>query len=61
MRAPFEALAGLVAVLHTPGVWFGRDLTVAFDGRASFKVPTPIGNRSWLGSPCLARASLVIR
>ena len=49
MRALFEVLAGPVAAPRTPGVRFGRYLTVAFDGCVSFKVPDTDRNRSWLG------------
>ena len=53
--ALFEGLAGLVAAPHTPGVRFGSDRTVAFDGCASNEAPDTDRNRSWLDK---LRASL---
>lgn len=55
VKALFEALAGPVAARRTPGVWFGRYRTVAFDGCVSFKVADTERNRAWLGK---LRASL---
>lgn len=48
-HALFEALAGPVAQLHTPGVRFGRYRTVAFDGCVSTKAADSAANPSWLG------------
>lgn len=55
LKALFEVLAGPVAAALTPGVWFRRYRTIAFDGWVSFKVPDTERNRGWLGK---LRASL---
>lgn len=45
----FGLLAGPVGRPRSPGVYFGRYRTVAFDGCRSIKVPDTARNRAWLG------------
>ena len=49
LKALFEVLAGPLGQPSTPGAWFGRYRTVAFDGCKSVKVPDTPRNRGWLG------------
>lgn len=49
VRALFEVLAGPLARPTTPGVRFGPNRTVSFDGCSSTKVPDSERNRGWLG------------
>jgi hypothetical protein len=49
VKALFEVLAGPLGQPPTPGAWFGRYRTVAFDGCKSVKVPDTPRNRGWLG------------
>ncbi|MGH3636557.1 MAG: IS4 family transposase, partial [Mycobacterium sp.] len=49
LRHLFGLLAGPVGRPRTPGVYFGRYRTVAFDGCRSIKVPDTARNRGWLG------------
>ncbi len=49
LRALFGVLAGPLGQPRTPGTWFGRYRTVAFDGCRSLKVPDTPANRGWLG------------
>jgi Insertion element 4 transposase N-terminal/Transposase DDE domain len=49
LKMLFETLAGPLGQPRTPGTWFGRYRTVAFDGCRSVKVPDTGRNRAWLG------------
>jgi Transposase DDE domain len=49
LKSLFEVLAGPLGQPSTPGAWFGRYRTVAFDGCKSVKVPDTPRNRGWLG------------
>jgi hypothetical protein len=49
LKMLFEVLAGPLGQPRTPGTWFGRYRTVAFDGCRSVRVPDTPGNRGWLG------------
>jgi Insertion element 4 transposase N-terminal/Transposase DDE domain len=49
LKMLFETLAGPLGQPRTPGIWFGRYRTVAFDGCKSIKVPDTSRNQGWLG------------
>lgn len=49
LEALFGVLAGPVAQPRTPGVFYRRWRTVAFDGCSSVRVPDHERNRRWLG------------